>query len=317
MANWTFNLDDLPTDRRRTAWIDILGRLRLPIADPASVQTATGSVTIATAPLGTEFALMRAAPQTFSGTSAGVEAGAWLVAILEGRGTLATEAKCVPVGPGTLIVGATGIDTTLTLDDAFSLLFVRFPKVAFHPRVIAPLEQSVRTLETQSGFGYLLFGFLSVVSRQLRHLDAEHLQATEQSTIDLLVGMLAASAGVAGKGGAAGARAKHLYRLCQQIEARLPDPELSLKRIAAEEGISPRYLQKLFTSSGQTFSAYVRERRLERCYADLLSPIHAQLSISEICYRWGFNDAPHFSRTFRARYGKSASAHRGSAKTNG
>jgi AraC-like DNA-binding protein len=310
MPHWTFHLENVPPDRRSAAWIDILSRLRLPVADPSSVQTATGSVTVATAPLGTEFALMHASPQTFSGTSVGVETGAWLVSVLEGRGSLKIGKDATVVGPGTLIVGATGIDAELGMDEPSSLLLVRLPEIAFSPRMLSPVEQTVRTLETGAGFGYLLFGFLALVARQLRHLTTEHLQAIEQSTIDLLVGTLTASSGVAERGGAAGARAKHLHRLCQQIEARLPDPDLSMRGVATEEGVSPRYLQKLFTSSGQTFSAYVRERRLERCYADLVSPIHAQLSISEICYRWGFSDPPHFSRTFKTRFGMSPSLHR-------
>jgi AraC-like DNA-binding protein len=31
----------------------------------------------------------------------------------------------------------------------------------------------------------------------------------------------------------------------------------------------------------------------------------ASLSISEICFRWGFNGSAHFSRSFKERYGVS------------
>jgi AraC-like DNA-binding protein len=33
-------------------------------------------------------------------------------------------------------------------------------------------------------------------------------------------------------------------------------------------------------------------------------------SISDICFRWGFNDAAHFSRSFRADYGMTPRAFR-------
>jgi len=97
----------------------------------------------------------------------------------------------------------------------------------------------------------------------------------------------------------------HLQRLCQTIETLLPDPDLSLRRVADEEGVSPRYVQKLFASANETFSHYLRSRRLERCRIDLASPQHARLSISEICFRWGFNGSAHFSRAFREQYGRS------------
>ena len=85
----------------------------------------------------------------------------------------------------------------------------------------------------------------------------------------------------------------------------LADPELTLEKVAEADGISPRSLQKLFAQAGQNFSTYLRHRRLERCRLDLTSPMFATLSISEICFRWGFNGSAHFSRAFKDRYGVS------------
>ena len=52
-------------------------------------------------------------------------------------------------------------------------------------------------------------------------------------------------------------------------------------------------------------SGWIRDRRLERCRADLRDPRLAGLSILEIATRWGFVSPAHFSRTFRAAYGVS------------
>ena len=64
-------------------------------------------------------------------------------------------------------------------------------------------------------------------------------------------------------------------------------------------------LKQYRKQSGQTFSGYVRSRRLERCRNDLASPLYAHLSITEICYRWGFNASAHFSRAFREQFKQS------------
>ncbi|MBL8942370.1 MAG: helix-turn-helix domain-containing protein [Myxococcales bacterium] len=45
--------------------------------------------------------------------------------------------------------------------------------------------------------------------------------------------------------------------------------------------------------------------RLDRCRAQLLDPAHAHRSISEIAFALGFTSAAHFSRAFRARFGRS------------
>jgi len=88
-----------------------------------------------------------------------------------------------------------------------------------------------------------------------------------------------------------------------RAQARRSD--LTPARVAEAEGISERYLQKLFEGSGSSFTHYVRERRLQRASAELSSPAEAHHSISEIAYRNGFNDSAHFSRAFRHRFGLS------------
>jgi AraC-like DNA-binding protein len=93
-----------------------------------------------------------------------------------------------------------------------------------------------------------------------------------------------------------------LERVFQSIEMRLSDPDLNIHQIASEHGISSRYLQKLFETHGESFSQYVKLRRLERCRLDLGSPLYAQRTISEILFQWGFNDSATFSRAFRDRY---------------
>ncbi len=98
--------------------------------------------------------------------------------------------------------------------------------------------------------------------------------------------------------------------MCRSIDAQLGDSNISLAMIAKEERVSPRYLQKLFETVGQSFSAYLRLRRLERCRAELVDPIYEKMSISDICFRWGFNDPAHFSRVFREQYQMSPRAFR-------
>jgi AraC-like DNA-binding protein len=120
-----------------------------------------------------------------------------------------------------------------------------------------------------------------------------------------------------GAGRRGGRRAATFERVLQSIEMRLSDPNLSIHQIAAEHGISSRYLQKLFESHGESFGQHVKLRRLERCRLDLGSPLHAQRTISEILYQWGFNDSATFSRAFRDRYGVSPREYRKSPERGG
>jgi AraC-like DNA-binding protein len=88
------------------------------------------------------------------------------------------------------------------------------------------------------------------------------------------------------------------------IDANLSNPSLSPATIAKANAISLRTLHRLFESTDDSVAAFVRERRLSRCHADLLRG--TEESVTAIAFRWGFRNMSFFSRLFRERYGVSA-----------
>lgn len=100
-------------------------------------------------------------------------------------------------------------------------------------------------------------------------------------------------------------RAMRRSQILRAIEARLREPSLHPGQIAAEMGLSLRYVESVLSDGGETPSALIRNARLARCYAEIASRTETG-SISDIAYRWGFNDSAHFSRAFKRRYGESA-----------
>uniref|UniRef100_B0T8Y9 Transcriptional regulator, AraC family n=1 Tax=Caulobacter sp. (strain K31) TaxID=366602 RepID=B0T8Y9_CAUSK len=87
------------------------------------------------------------------------------------------------------------------------------------------------------------------------------------------------------------------------IEQHLRDPDLTPCSIAARMKLSSRYLRMIFASENETVSAYILRRRLEQCARQIADPAWRGHSMTEIAFGWGFNSAPHFTRTFRDRYG--------------
>ncbi|MFV3131915.1 helix-turn-helix domain-containing protein [Niveispirillum sp. KHB5.9] len=86
------------------------------------------------------------------------------------------------------------------------------------------------------------------------------------------------------------------------IEQHLRDPELTPCMIASRMKLSQRYLRAIFANEQETVSAYILRHRLEQCARQIGDPAWAGHSITEIAFGWGFNSAPHFSRTFRDRF---------------
>jgi len=94
------------------------------------------------------------------------------------------------------------------------------------------------------------------------------------------------------------------------IDDNLASPDLSSSVIAAAHFVSVRQLQKVFESEGESVTAIIRHRRLERCRRDLADPGTRERPIAAVAARWGFLDAAHFSRLFRATYGASPREYR-------
>ncbi|QJT06554.1 helix-turn-helix domain-containing protein [Streptomyces asoensis] len=84
-------------------------------------------------------------------------------------------------------------------------------------------------------------------------------------------------------------------------EARLTDAELSPAAIAAQLHVSVRTLQRAFASLDESFSAYIRRRRLEEA-AEALTASGSRLSVSEAAALWHFTDSSHFIRAFKKQY---------------
>jgi AraC-like DNA-binding protein len=132
------------------------------------------------------------------------------------------------------------------------------------------------------------------ITRELDQLSNDDLAIACQALFDTLDSALTAPG--------LSARASLLPQVRRYIEDRLDDPDLSPASIAAAHGVSVRTLQLAFAESGTTVSRWIRDRRLKVCYRELARARPAE-TVTDIAFRWGFNDAGHFSRTFKQAFG--------------
>lgn len=104
---------------------------------------------------------------------------------------------------------------------------------------------------------------------------------------------------------------KLFEQVCCVIRDRITDPDLAPANVAAEAGISLRYLQKLFTPKGTTCVHFIHSLRLDHA-ARLLhrrSMFGNKQPLSEIAFASGFRDYTFFARKFRERFGCVPSAY--------
>jgi acetamidase/formamidase/AraC-like DNA-binding protein len=302
MASWSFTTESYPDHRRFDAWRDALSRLSIEARDAAGARDVFATAQAVESPLGIVFAQIASGPQRLSySDDPGI---IWLALHCEGEAVLSEAGRSATVAVGDLVYGTAGAPAELLFASRFRQLLVRIPRAAIAARLVAPPAPRVGQLSGRSGLGRVFAQLLAAVADSLETLDAEAIRPIEVALAEFLSVSLAADRELGTLIGATAAQTATLNRICQTIEARLGDPELALAAVAAQEGVSMRYLQKLFEAAGTSFGDYVRQRRLEHCRLDLMNPLYARQSVTAICFRWGFNDAAAFSRAFRERFGE-------------
>ena len=101
--------------------------------------------------------------------------------------------------------------------------------------------------------------------------------------------------------------------VCKDILEQLPDPGLGIEAVARRQGITPRYVQRLFETQETTFSNFVRDQRLDLAFRMLRERASASCTITTIAFDAGFSDVTSFNRAFRRRFEATPSEVRASA----
>ena len=104
-----------------------------------------------------------------------------------------------------------------------------------------------------------------------------------------------------------------LQRVKAYILDHITDSDLCPASIAGGTGLATSYLHKLFRNDRYHLMEFVKVQRLERCRSEITKDRSGK-SLSQIAFDWGFNDASHFTRSFRHRFGMSPRQYRDEAR---
>jgi AraC-like DNA-binding protein len=182
-------------------------------------------------------------------------------------------------------------------------LWFRIPRSILSP-LVADLDGAVmRHISRRTEALRLLMGYSgtlpsdnSLAAPGLANLVANHMH-------DLVALTVGATRDAAGAAQDRGMRAARLTAAKTYIVQNSALRDLSVDKVAAHLGVSPRHLQVLFQADGTTFSAFLLNQRLARAHRMLSAPRSSRNSVSAIAYEVGFGDLSYFNRCFRKLYG--------------
>lgn len=184
----------------------------------------------------------------------------------------------------------------------FDVLCAVVPRARLAPLLARPDSIHGAMPDRDSGAGILLASFLQHLYYVAPLLSPAEGKAASQALVNLLASAFN-GVPVDLHDPRDAARQALLLRAQSFIRENLGVQNLSPDGIAAALGISRTVLYRLFEPVGG-IAEYIRELRLKKCLADIMSVRCAHMHISEIGFRWGFSNSAHFTRVFRQRFGR-------------
>jgi AraC-like DNA-binding protein len=213
-----------------------------------------------------------------------------------GRLGLTLDGRSLLVGPGDAVIWDSvreGSWVSLTPIAKRTLVLPRDVMRSAFPRLERVLSQP---LSARTGAMQLLNGYVDNLVRVGAGLTGTAASAAVDGAVALARGALAGELPPMPD-----LRTALVLEVPRYIDAHLADPGLSPASIARAHAVSVRTLYEAFEGTGETPSALIRRRRLERCHEELSQ--EGGESITEIASRWGFRDSSTFSRAFREQFG--------------
>lgn len=187
----------------------------------------------------------------------------------------------------------------------FRNITIVMPRESLAPLVKSPASLHGLVLGGNSAMGSLLGGHIQNLYTQLHSMGPQDAQAAASGTAGLIAACLGPTFD-ARERAVAEIHAAVLERIRRFIDERLAAPTLDADLICRIFGLSRSALYRLFEPHGGLV-AYIRQRRLNRAFADLVTQEQGRERIIDVALRWGFGSEGSFSRAFRAAYGISPS----------
>jgi AraC-like DNA-binding protein len=228
---------------------------------------------------------------------------------LRGYCLVMQDGREAPLTPGDLAVYDTSRPYTIAFDDTCQMLVLMFPQRFLRLRPDEMHQVTASRVSGRQGMGALVSPLLANLVTRMDEIGEDQSLRLADNVVDLLATLFSERLGKSGTP-LVGSTQTLLLRIKAFIETHLDDSDLTPDVVAAATHISTGYLHKLFRMEGSTVSRFIRERRLEHCRRDLVDPEQWTLPVSTVGAHWGFVDAAHFSRLFKATYGLSPREYR-------
>ena len=220
----------------------------------------------------------------------------------QGEGAILQDGRAARLEPGDFALYDSTRPYELRFDGPFQQYVLMLPGPTLRTALRDTQCLTASAVSGQRGAGHLMIGMIQTLAADIGTLAPESATAVAESVTQILIAGLSALP-AARRQPVSHLTAYHREQIKTMVRSRLRDPNLTVAGIAAHLRMSPSTLHRAWAGEPCSIADWIWTQRLDAARRDLCDPALAARSVSEIAFSWGFNDAAHFSRAFRARFG--------------
>lgn len=221
-----------------------------------------------------------------------------------GIGLISQDDRTAELHPGDFALYDSTRPYELRFDGDFQQYVLMLPGPTLRSQLRRAPELTARSVHGARGAGHLMIEMIRTLAADISVLEPAAAAAVAQSVEHIVV------AGLSSLAAEEPVPEPSLAARREQVKAvartRLRDPGLTVAEIAAQLHASVSTLHRAFAGEPCSIAEWIWAQRLDAVRADLCDPALRHRTISDLAFSWGFSDASHFSRAFRARFGRTA-----------
>ncbi len=309
--NTNVNTTSVVPSQRLAFWTDMVCNTDVQLdcdaaAGAASIEGGISAHSLASLQLSTVTATPQRVRRTAAKTAQDSE-DYFLVSIpTQGQGLILQDGRCAHLAPGDFALYDSTRPYELRFDTLFQQYVLRLPGQTLRTALRNTPLLTASTVSGQRGAGHLMIGMIQTLAADIETLAPASAAAVAESVMQILIAGLPALP-AARQPAVSHLTAYHRAQIKACAQARLRDPGLTVAGIAAQLRLSPSTWHRAWAGGEAcSIAEWLWAQRLDAARRDLCNPSQNTRSVSKIAFSWGFNDAAHFSRAFRARFGCAA-----------
>ncbi len=219
-----------------------------------------------------------------------------------GHGVVSQDGRDAALGPGDFALYDSTRPYTLSFDSDFQQLVLMLPGPTLRTAVRDTHRLTATKVGSERGAGHLMINMITTLAQDIGTLAPASASAVADSVTQILVAGLS-TLEPAQPPPRSALQALHLEQVKNLVRRRFADPAFGVAQIATALRMSPSTVHRVWGAQACSVSDWIWSLRLDESRSRLGDPRFAACSVSRIAFDCGFNDAAHFSRAFKTRFG--------------